>query len=105
MPPLEAFIYPVLLATAVAIYRVGREHGGGHMGAFEWARLAALAAFLGLVAALQMRFALAGRLPSPLALFGAALSISAVAGLVGLHVLSVLRASRGPRRATDDAAA
>lgn len=96
VPVLEAFAYPLLLGATVAIYRVGRARGTPPAGAFEWTRLATLAALLGLVMALQVRFAASGQMLSPLALAGATLSIAALVGLVGLHVLALLDAWRAP---------
>lgn len=97
MPAPQAFAYPLLLAATYGIYRVGRARGLFHLGLFEWARLATLAVILGLVAALQVRFAASGLLISPFALVAGVLSIAAVFGLLGLHALDVLDAWRERR--------
>lgn len=104
MPAPEAFVYPLLLAATVAIYRVGRPPGERRTGLFEWTRLVTLAILLGVVTALQVRFAASGMLLTPLAIFGAALSIAAVLGLLGLHVIAVMDASRGRPDSTPQSA-
>ena len=97
MPAPEAFAYPLLLAAVYGVYRVGRARPTSR--AFEWVRLVTLAALLGLVATLQVRFAASGQLASPLALASGVLSIAAVFGLLGLHALDVVEAAR-PASAT-----
>ena len=97
MPAAEAFAYPVLLAAIYGVFRVGRAQGVARAGAFEWARLVTLALLLGLVAALQVRFAASGLLLSPLALGAGVVSLAAVVGLLGLHVLDVAEGWRARR--------
>lgn len=89
MPAPEAFAYPLLLGAIYGVFRVGRARVMARAGAFEWARLAALAILLGLVAAIQVRLAATGQLLSPYSLAAGVLSIAAVVGLLGLHVLDV----------------
>lgn len=97
-PPLAQLVaLPLLLAAAYAIYRVGRR--GARSPGFETARIMALGTILGVVAAVQMRFVTSGQLREPAGLLGAALSISAVVGLVGMAVLDVYEWRRRVRAA------
>ena len=98
MPAPEAFAYPLLLVAIYGVFRVGRAPGMPRVGAFEWARLAALAGMVGLVAALQVRFAASGLLFTPVALAAAVLSIAGVFGLLALHALEVVEAWARERR-------
>ena len=98
MPAPEAFAYPLLLVAIYGVFRVGRARGP-RLGVFEWTRLATLAALLGLVAAIQVRFAASGLLLSPVAMAAAVLSIAGVFGLVGLHALEVAESWRARRGA------
>ena len=94
MLPAVALAYPLLLAAVYGLYRVGRAKGRPRTGLFEHVRLVTLAGSLGLVAALQVRFAATGRLETPLALLAGVLSIAAVFGLLGIHALEVSEAWR-----------
>ncbi|HEX2021724.1 MAG TPA: hypothetical protein VHH36_03375 [Candidatus Thermoplasmatota archaeon] len=88
MIPVEAVAYPALLVAIYQIHRVGRRRAGER---FEWTRVATLAILLGVVMALQVRFAAAGVLDSPLGLATGAMSIAGVFGLVGMNLLDILR--------------
>lgn len=84
--------YPILLAAIYGVFRVGRAEGRFRQEAFEWVRVAVLGAFLGVVCALQVRLATGGWYAEPIALFGGAMAIAAVFGLIGLNVLHIVEA-------------
>lgn len=87
MPDPMAFAYPLLLASTYGVYRVGQREPLARADPFEWTRLAVLAMLLGTLGALQVRMAETGLLTGNWRIFSALSSLSAVFGLVCLHVL------------------
>ena len=83
MAEVGVLAYPVLLAAMYGVVRVGREV---RWGIFEWIRLGALAVLMGLVVAVQVKFAMLGFIRDPLTIAAALLSIAGVAALVALYL-------------------
>lgn len=95
--------YPVLLAAMYGVFRVGRDE---RWGVYEWLRLGALACLMGLVVAVQVKFAMLGYVRDPLSIAASLLSIAGVAMLLGLYIWQSWqsRAARAQPRAEDASA-
>lgn len=94
--------YPLLLLAIAGVYWVGRRAERAR-GSFAWTRLVTLCTLFGLQAFVQVRLIMSGYLQSWPALAAASLSIAAVMGLVGLHVIAMVDDARAHRHGAPQA--
>ncbi|HVM45015.1 MAG TPA: hypothetical protein VM582_03680 [Candidatus Thermoplasmatota archaeon] len=85
--------YPVLLAVMYVLVRMGRNE---RWGAYEWLRLGALAALMGLIIAVQVAFALAGYVRRPINVASAVVSVGGAATLMGIYLWGRWQERRPP---------